>query len=119
MTTIEEETTMKYDIFYRPVFTKKERKLSGYEMIVYPHDSSSPAGDFDVMTIEPAANNEFSRFENMLRSGYDPLSDVSFVDKHPLNIIRYLRGEKEMPKRTAGWEKDIDRWSVNLRGERV
>lgn len=110
---------MKYDIFYRPVFTKKERKLSGYEMIVYPHDSSRPAGDFDVMTIEPAADNEFTRFENMLRGEYDPFSDISFVDKHPLNILRYLRGEKEMPRRTMDWEKDIELWSVNLRGEKV
>lgn len=119
MTTIEEEMTMKYDIFYRPVFTKKAKTLSGYEMIVYPHDPARPHGDFDVMTIEPKAENEFARFENMLRGEYDPFSDVSFVDKHPLNILRYLRGEKEMPKRTMDWEKDIDRWSVNLRGERV
>ena len=110
---------MKYDIFYRPVFTKKERKLSGYEMIVYPHDTFRKAVDFDVMTIDSVQDNELSRFENMLRSQYDPISDVSFVDKHPLNIIRYLRGEKEMPKRASDWEKDIDRWSVNSRGEKV
>lgn len=110
---------MKYDIFYRPVFTKKERKLSGYEMIVYPHEPSRKMKDFDVMTIEPKVKDELERFENMLRGEYDPFSDISFVDKHPLDIVKYLRKEKPTVEHTKGWEKDIDRWSVNLRGERV
>lgn len=110
---------MKYDIFYRPVFTVKERTLSGYEMFVYPHEDGREIDNFDVLTIEPVVDNELTRFENMLRIARDPFLGVSFIDNHPLSILRYLRGEKEDPKRTTDWEEDIDRWSVNLRGERV
>lgn len=110
---------MKYDIFYRPVFTKKERTLSGYEMIVYPHDPRRTHDDFDVITIEPVRDNEFNRFKTMLRGEYDPFSDISFVDKHPLNILRYLRGEKEPVKKTMDWQDQIGDWKLNLSGERT
>lgn len=110
---------MKYDIFYRPVFAKKDRKLAGYDMVVYPHDPLRPTEDFDVLSVETDSPDEFTRFENMLSGEYDPFSDVAFVDKHPIDILRYLRGEKEKLQRTPNWEDMIGDWSVNLRGERV
>lgn len=112
---------MMYDILYRPVFSARNKKLTGYDMCVRPHDPDHKSSPLETLVVDPRNSEEFDRFQHMLSSVLDPFtgSGLSFVDKHPLEILRYLRGEKEPAKKTMDWEKDIDRWSVNLRGERV
>lgn len=121
---IEEENTMiAYHILYSPVFHSRSKKLAGYNVEVTLAPDLEKFKDYQMFTVSHDDSGktleEFDRFKKMLSGVYDPFDDVAFVDKHPMNILRYLRGEKEMPKRTRDWEKDIDRWSVNLRGERV
>lgn len=108
---------MKYFIYYSPVFHKGDKSLAGYNMYI----SKKPKGleMMDVITVECENWKEYDRYKAMLSGVYDPFDEMSFVDKHPMKILKYLRGEKEEPKRTPDWEKQVDRWSVNLRGERV
>lgn len=112
---------MKYYIIFKPVFYKKDKTLAGYDVAARVHYLPHKWEGYDVISIEKEEwSAELVRLQTMLLGNYDIGSGVSFVDKHPLEVLRYLRGEEEPKKpRTAAWQNEIDRWSVDLRGERV
>ncbi|QYC52440.1 hypothetical protein [Salmonella phage SSBI34] len=112
---------MKYYIIYKAVFSKRSKEIQGYEMAVRTHVLPGKWDGFEILTIDSdKGSEEHARISNMLSYTYDKEDEVSFVDKHPVDILNYIRNKKKvMPMRTMEWEKDIDRWSVNLRGERV
>lgn len=110
----------KYYIFYSPVFQIKSKKLTGYNIQVRIRPNLENFEDWEMLTIEKDDNfEEYARLVQMLSGVYDPFDKFYFVDKHPVSILKYLRGEKEEVKKIDGWEKEIEGWSVNLRGERV
>lgn len=108
---------MQYSINFKPLFSKTG-KFNGYDMSVAEGDVSLEG--FDKLVIE-GGDNEFARFEKMLDS-LDPFSEEGLfvVDIHPLEIINYLRGESPIvAKRTTDWQNEVDRWKVNMKGERI
>lgn len=109
---------MNYYIHFGPVFQVGNKKLAGYNMFVSKRFEDVTKMD-DVLTVECDDWKEYDRFRDMLETQYDPFDHVAFVDKHPRDILKYLRGEKETVRRTDNWESQIDEWTVNLRGERV
>lgn len=109
---------MNYYIHYSPVFHKGDKKLAGYNMFVSKRYEDTTRM-MDVITVECEDWKEYDRYSEMLSGVYDPFDAVAFVDKHPVDILNFLRGVKAQVKKSADWEKDIPRWSVNLRGERV
>lgn len=109
---------MHYYIHYGPVFHKGDKKLAGYNMFVSKQVEPS-AMMMDVITVECEDWKEYDRYSEMLSGVYDPFDAAAFVDKHPVDILNYLRGIKFPVKKTQDWEKGIAHWSVNLRGERI
>ena len=112
-----------YHILYSPVFHSRSKKLAGYnvEVTLTPdfekfkgYQTIAVSHDDSGKTLE-----EFNRFKKMLSGVYDPFDDIAFVDKHPMNIIKYLRGEKEQAKKTDNWQDQIGNWKLNVRGERA
>lgn len=113
---------MKYHIIFQPVFYQRDKTLAGYNMAVRVVHLPEKWEGYDVISVEKEHGSaELARFQQMLAAAdYDIEAGVSFVDKHPLEILRYLRGEEETKKpRTSDWQNEVDRWSVDLRGERV
>lgn len=112
---------MKYHIMYQPVFYKKDKTLSGYNMTVMTNFIPEEWEDYDCISVDHdcGGRDEYARLSRMLKACWDTVDDVAFVDKHPLAILRYLRGEKDPVERDDDWEYQIEGWRVNVRGERV
>ncbi|UZZ64111.1 hypothetical protein A71_33 [Escherichia phage A7_1] len=109
---------MKYYIYFRRVFGIKTKKLEGYEMKV-TLETLDNLEDYDVIPVAPKSEDEYNRFERMLKLVECPIDNISFVKQDPLEIINYLRGQKQDIKRNTNWKEEIKDWSLNLRGERV
>lgn len=111
---------MKYYIHYAPVFEIKSKVLSGYDIFVGQRVRLSlTTSGFDILAVETDSDTEFERFSAMLKTMYDPSTDTSFVDKHPKDILNYLRGIKEKVKKSSDWESDINNWKLSYNGERT
>lgn len=110
---------MKYHLIYKPVFSSRG-ELRGYDVacrIVYIKESWE---GYEVISVEKEDGAlEHSRIIRMLSMSYDPKYEVSFIDKHPVDLLMYIRGEKVVRRLNDDWKNQVDDWSVNLRGEKV
>ena len=108
---------MKYNIYFRPVFSTKG-KFNGYDLIASQEEKSLEG--FDKLSIE-GEPQEYLRLKTMVKD-MDPFSDqVYFVDRHPLEILQYMRtgNGRLTPNKNPDWEREIPEWRVNMKGEKV
>ena len=114
---------MKYYIFYSPVFHTRSKKLAGYNMVAKETPVFEDYKGFDMLSIDndgDADGTEYSRLVKMLSGVFDPFDNVAFVDKHPLTILKYLRGEEyDIRTKNDDWMSQVDNWKLNVRGERT
>lgn len=110
---------VKYHMIYKPVFSRGG-KLQGYDVAVRLNYLASKWEGFEVITVDKVGGLiEHSRLSDMLSNSYDTEKELAFIDKHPMELLMYIRGEKPVRKSNDDWKEQVDSWAVNLRGEKV
>ncbi len=108
---------MIYYINFQPVFSRSG-KFTGYNMTTTTRKNSCKEG-WDQLSIE-GSTAEFLRLRTMIKTT-DPFAEdfIYFVDKHPLQIVDYLRGKTPVVKRDPDWKNKVSTWAINSKGEKV
>lgn len=111
---------MKIYIYHLPVFEKRSKKLSGWEMLVSVKANDPICEGMDVLSFE-GDESHLVRLRQMFRQRYEYFRDsAEFVEKSPVQIMRYVLGLPEIkPPRDDEWEFRIAEWTVNYRAEKI
>lgn len=83
---------MKYVVHFIPVFSRIG-KLMGYDVAIGEAGSKQLIDDDLLMslTVSEVDSRELVRFNNMLRPSRDNHTGFSFIEKHPVDVINYIR----------------------------
>lgn len=104
-----------YRINYTPILNHRG-ELQGYDVEVTKRRARRDG--FMQLEIEATKLEEYIRFQDMLKA-YETNPGRAFIEKHPVDIVYYLRGKKRPFVRNPHWEEDIGSWRLDITGQRV
>lgn len=97
---------MDYSIYYREVFSTKDKVLTGYDM--FCKEGTDEVEGFSSIKLKNRDTHEYRRLVTMLKHTEDPIDKISFVERTPMEVVMFLRGVFIKSIKSSVWKEVLD-----------